>query len=116
MRRSAGALAACTMAMLLVAGPAAPTLAAPEGGPRIAAVSNPRADLISGGDILVRVTGTDTTPTFTVDGNANPAVAHAQPDGSWLALVTGMAEGPHKIRAHAGDHHDDLKVDNHPIT
>ena len=51
----------------------------------VAAVSNPHADLVSGGDVLVRVTGSTTTPTVTVDGHT-AVTAHPAIDGGWLAI------------------------------
>ncbi len=52
-------------------------------------------------------------PSLTVDGRPAGAVAHAQPDGSWLALVTGLSAGRHRITARRGHGRADLRVDNH---
>jgi hypothetical protein len=79
----------------------------------IASVSNPRPDLISGGDVLVRITGAVSTPALRVDGRGGTAVAHRQADGSYLALATGLSGGRHRITASVGHQHADLHVDNH---
>jgi hypothetical protein len=93
----------------------------------VVAVSNPHPDLVSGGDVLVRVVvpggvdtdrvaielnGTDVTPTFA-----------AQPDGSLLGLVEGLRAGANTIRAHDAMRHGPpvarsgiLRVVDHPIT
>jgi hypothetical protein len=80
----------------------------------LASVSNPHPTLISGGDVLLRVTGSTATPTVTVDGQAT-ATAHPVGDGTWLALVTGLSPGPHRIDASAGNRHAELRVTNHAI-
>ncbi|HEY7174404.1 MAG TPA: DUF6351 family protein, partial [Micromonosporaceae bacterium] len=117
MRRSAGVLAIAATSTLVLVGSAAPSFAANPHGPNLAitSVSNPHPSLISGGDVLVRITGATGTPTITVDGHATGASVHAQSDGSWLALVSGMSNGRHRIDARSG--HDDaqLRVTNHSI-
>src|SRR2546422_6687449 len=59
---------------------------------KIEAVSN-RADLVSGGDVLLRVTlPRKQQGTLSVNGAAVPGALHAAPDGNgYLALVTGAA-------------------------
>ncbi len=79
----------------------------------IAAVSNPRPNLISGGDVLVRVTGAASTPALSVDGRGGTAIAHPQADGSYLALATGLSDGRHRITASLGRQHAEVRVDNH---
>jgi hypothetical protein len=79
----------------------------------IASVSNPRPNLISGGDVLVRITGAASTPALSVDGRGGTSVAHPQADGSYLALVTGLSDGRHRITASTGHQHAELRVDNH---
>jgi Tannase-like family of unknown function (DUF6351) len=93
----------------------------------VIAVSNPHPDLVSGGDVLVRVVvtagvgadrvaidlnGTDVTPAFA-----------AQADGSLLGLVTGLRHGSNVIRAQDANRRGPtalrsgfLRVVDHPIT
>lgn len=83
-------------------------------------VSNPRPELVSGGEVLVRVevplainasdvrvfaNGSDVTSAF-----------GAQPDGSLLGLVTGLKVGPNRLVATSGRHAAFLRVVNHAIT
>src|SRR5215467_4179203 len=97
MRRTAGVTVIAAVSSLVLFGSAAPAYAANPAHPgaklAITSISNPRPSLISGGDVLVRITGASGTPTVTVDGHSTGATAHTQPDGSWLALVTGMTNG-----------------------
>jgi hypothetical protein len=119
MRRSAGLLAAAALSPVLLLGASVPAFAVePDdrgGEPSVTPVSNPRPELVSGGDLLVRVTGMSGAPTLAVDGRPNAAVVHPQLDGSWLALVTGVPAGRHRITAASGHRHADLRVDNHGI-
>jgi hypothetical protein len=117
MRRSVGALAAVALSPVVLLGPAERAFGAgPDhhgDDPSITSVSNPRPELASGGDILVRVTGIGGAPALAVDGRPSAAVPHAQPDGSWLALVAGMPDGRHRITATAGHRRAELRVDSH---
>src|SRR5215475_9909557 len=117
MRRSVGALAIAATSTLVLIGSAAPTGAANPQKTKLAvtSVSNPRPSLISGGEVLVRVTGATGTPTLTVDGHSSGATAHAQHDGSWLALVVGLSLGRHRIDAHSGNQGAQLRVTNHSV-
>jgi hypothetical protein len=119
MRRSTGVITVAALSSIALAAPAVPAYATGADPHRsqlsIAPVSNPRPTLLSGGDVLVRVTGADGRPALTVDGRQSAAVAHPQPDGSWLALVGGIAGGRHRVTAVRGHHRADLTVDNHSI-
>jgi Tannase-like family of unknown function (DUF6351) len=95
------------------------------GGLTIVAVSNPHPDLVSGGEVLLRVSpGWGVAARrlrITLNGaDVSPAFA-AQPDGSLLGLLTGLRDGPNIVRAQAsgrfrGGHQARLVVVNHPIT
>jgi hypothetical protein len=120
-------LVGTTVAALLIVGLPAAAAADPGEGAnaarlRIEVVSN-RADLISGGDALVRVT----LPPRQHAGEVRVAVGThdetaafvRQPDGTLLGLVTGMVDGRNVVTAalrHAtarvGAH---LTITNHPI-
>src|SRR5882724_7399323 len=125
-RRTAVVMAALSP---LVAGMtvAVPAVAGAAGSPlQITSVSNPRPELVSGGQVLVRVTppagadaadvrvsanGVDVTPSFA-----------AQPGGSLLGLVSGLRAGENIVTARVVGHGTDgglsaaLLVTNHPIT
>ncbi|HEY2791812.1 MAG TPA: DUF6351 family protein [Micromonosporaceae bacterium] len=95
---------------LVVGGTTAPAYASHPARLSLTSVSNPHPDLISGGNLLVRVSGATTAPSFDVDGHARAIAAHAQGDGSYLALVGGLSSGRHEISAVAGHHRADLRV------
>ncbi|HZD99579.1 MAG TPA: hypothetical protein VE132_15620 [Micromonosporaceae bacterium] len=84
MRRSVGISTVAALSTVVLIVSAAPTSASAADHPgvrlSITSVSNPRPSLVSGGDVLIRVTGSSRTPTLTVDGRSTDATAHAQPD------------------------------------
>jgi hypothetical protein len=87
----------------------------------IAAVSNPHPDLVSGGEVLLRITGpaglaTSRIQVWLNSENVTSDFA-AQPDGSLLGLVKGLREGGNIVAA-AAPHGQDarLAVVDHPIT
>ncbi len=91
----------------------------------ITAVSNPRPQLVSGGDVLLRVTAPpgvslDQVRVTRNDFDVTSAFA-GQPAGTLLGLVAGLREGMNLIRAQVAGAGDDpegaeLRVMNHPIT
>src|SRR5258706_14993592 len=117
MRRSVGALAAVALSPVVLLGPAERAFGAgPDhhgDDPSITSVSNPRPELASGGDILVRVTGIGGAPALAVDGRPSAAVPHAQPHGSWLPPVAGVAHRPHPVTATAGHRPAPPRLDRH---
>jgi hypothetical protein len=110
MRRAPlASLAALVIALVLV-----PTAAAHVGrghgfgSGRLAlvSVSNPRPELVSGGEVLIRVDvsrGVDPSDMrIFSDGQNVTSSFHVQSDGSLLGLVTGLSTGPNRIVAFAG--------------
>ncbi len=84
----------------------------------IESVSN-RADLVSNGDVLVRVTLPAAwnigQATLSLNGLALPSPFHAAPDGrGWLALVNGLALGANSLTLSANGEIAKLGVTNHP--
>jgi Tannase-like family of unknown function (DUF6351) len=103
-RAPLGCLAALVIA--LVVAPAAGAHGGRDHG-RLAlvSVSNPRPELVSGGEVLVRVDlGRGVSPgdvrVFS-DGQDVTSSFHAQSDGSLLGLVTGLSPGRNRIVAFA---------------
>jgi len=84
---------------------------------KIEAVSN-RADLVSGGDVLLRVTlPRRTQGVLSLNGRSVPGALHAAPDGrGYLALVSGLVPGKNTVSVSAGRHKAYLTVTNHPIS
>ena len=114
-RRVLGVALACTL-LTLAAG--AGTAAAAKGGggaPRIAVLSG-RADLVSGGDALVRATpakGKRRVRLF-VRGKDVTKRLDAAGDGARAGLVTGLREGRNRLVARSGRRAAKLVVTNHP--
>lgn len=95
------------------------------GGLSIVSLSNPRPDLVSGGEVLLRVSVPFGGPARAVRITLNSVDVSsdfvAQPDGSLLGLVTGLRNGVNVVRADRGGHFDGrraarLVVVNHSIT
>lgn len=85
------------------------------GNLRIVPVSNHKPEFVSGGDILVRVTGGERTR---VRGNGRDVTRQftEQPDGSLLGVVSGLRNGGNVITADARGRHATLRVTNHPTS
>jgi hypothetical protein len=84
---------------------------------KIEAVSN-RADLVSGGDVLLRVTlpRKSSGAVLSLNGVPIAGALHAAPDGNgYLALVSGLVLGQNTVTVAAGSHKAHLTVTNHPI-
>lgn len=72
-----------------------------------------RADLVSGGDALVRVTPVGAK--VTVNGKGVTKQFAKRPNGQYLALLTGLRDGANKVVARKGRHAARLTIRNHPI-
>jgi hypothetical protein len=107
--------------------PTATASAKPRGRLEVIAVSNPHPDLVSGGDVLVRVVVPDGADADRVgvelNGNDVTSSFAAQSDGSLLGLVEGLRHGHNTISARDAARHGPptagpgvLRVDDHPIT
>ncbi len=94
----------------------------PDGRLAIESVSNPRPDLVSGGQVLLRITSpSGGAVRVTANGQDVTANFAGQTDGSMLGLVAGLRDGTNTIGAqlaghHGADQHTTLRVTNHPIT
>ena len=71
----------------------------------LVSVSNPRPELVSGGEVLVQVDVPRAHPgpdvRVTADGHDVTSSFQAQPDGSLLGLVTGLRIGRNRLAAAA---------------
>jgi uncharacterized tannase-like protein DUF6351 len=107
-------------AAVLIASIAAPREGWANGGikPEVEAVSN-RADLVAGGDALLRVTlppDLSSTAVLYLNGQHLENALHPAPDGrGYLALVSGLRIGPNTVLLSAGERTSSLVVTNHPI-
>jgi Tannase-like family of unknown function (DUF6351) len=108
-------VALCATVVVAIAGVAAPSAFAGS-GPRIEVLSN-RADLLSGGDALVRIAGVTSTKGLrvTVAGRKRTKLFAKGADGSVQGLVTGLPLGKSDIVASQGRRAARLVVTNHPI-
>ncbi|MGH2973706.1 MAG: DUF6351 family protein [Solirubrobacterales bacterium] len=111
-RCTAMAIGAALALFLLAA--AAPAGASSE--PITISVLSGRADLVSGGDALVRIGGVSSTMGLKVTvGGTNRTNAFAKrADGTVVGLVRGLKLGPSAIIARVGDRAAQLTVTNHP--
>jgi len=88
----------------------------------IVTVSNPRPELVSGDQVLIRVEVPRSIDPQAVqvsaDGRDVTASFQIQPDSSLLGLVTGLVEGDNTVRARVNGHGPDasLRVTDHPMT
>jgi hypothetical protein len=95
------------LVIALVVAPAAAAHSGRDHGPlALVTVSNPRPELVSGGEVLVRVDlGRGVNPgdvrVFS-DGQDVTSSFHAQSDGTLLGLITGLSTGRNRIVAFAG--------------
>jgi len=72
-------------------------------------------ELVTGGDALVRITGTRAVPTMSVNGS-NVAITFATDgNGGWIGLVDGLKDGENALSVAAGRDRADLTLTNHPI-
>ncbi|MCA1655566.1 MAG: DUF6351 family protein [Pseudonocardiaceae bacterium] len=108
--RVATILAAAALALTGLA-TAASSAARP--GLAVTAVSNTKAQFVSGGDVLVRVTGTDRARVRR-NGKDVTSSFTPQPNGSLLGVVSGLRLGGNTITAEARGRHATLRVVNHP--
>ncbi|MFI5611043.1 DUF6351 family protein [Amycolatopsis sp. NPDC051903] len=121
--RSTTVLAALAVPILLT-GAATSAVAAPahqQSRLGITTVSNPRPDLVSGGQVLVRVTPPDARTARDVRVSAGgqdiTQAFHSEPDGSLLGLVSGLRTGSTELVATAGHGaRASVRVVNHAIT
>ncbi|HEX4722152.1 MAG TPA: DUF6351 family protein [Pseudonocardiaceae bacterium] len=86
----------------------------------ITTVSNPRPDLVSGGQVLVSVTLPDGVRPdrvrITENGHDVTSVFRGEPGDTLLGLVTGLREGGNELAADTGRQHAELRLRDHPIT
>lgn len=126
---SAVVSAAFLMAMGITSVPASANQAHPPAPPArlgLTSVSNPRPDLVSGGQVLLRVTlpsgARADRVQVTDNGHDVTSAFRQQRDGSLLGLVTGLRVGANDVTARVdgrgagGGQQSRLRVVNHPIT
>src|ERR1700728_117792 len=115
---------AAVLVIALMAAPTAAQAAQPaSGGPpgrlALVTVSNPRPELVSGGEVLVRVdVPRHTSPAsvrLSADGHDVTASFQKQSDGSLLGLVTGLQIGRNRLFATAHGQFASLDVTDHSI-
>ena len=78
-------------------------------------VLSSQPELVSGGDALVLITGTETAPVVTF-GSADLSDAfRPAAKGVWVGLVTGLQDGANPLVAKAGGRQASLTLVNHPL-
>lgn len=98
----------------------ATTNVASESGRLRVETTSTRAAFVSGGDVLLTVSGdaadaldTPATISVTVDGDDRP-VAFTRTDDGWRGVLDGLAPGERRVDVTAGDETAALTVTNHP--
>ena len=122
-RRRIALVVACAVAVIAAScsmrGSAAPKGSAtnPTGGLRVTTVST-KADLVSGDDVLIAVSGVPAgaVPVLSVDGDDRAGALAAIDKGVWSGLIDGLSRGSSTITVQAGDRSGQLQVVSHPIT
>jgi hypothetical protein len=71
-------------------------------------------ELVTGGDALVKVSGTSGAPSVTVGGRDVSGAFVADASGNWIGLVDGLADGDNALSV-AGGGQASLTLVNHPI-
>jgi hypothetical protein len=77
-------------------------------------VLSSRPELVSGGNALVRILGTQTAPAVTVGGTDVSGVFKVNSNGGWVGLVDGLKDGDNRLVAKAGGSEAALTLTNHP--
>jgi hypothetical protein len=117
-RRVAAIVAAITLAIL--AGAPAASLAASRAKGAMLEVVSSRPDMVSGGDVLVKVTVPHggASDSFQVSAAGRDITGAFKPkgEGEYLGLVTGLPLGPSKLELTAMGKTVSLTVNNHPLT
>ena len=77
-------------------------------------VLSSRAELVSGGDALVRIAA-DAAPQVTVGGKDVSAAFKSDAKGGWVGLVGGLKDGDNALVAKAGGKEGAVTLVNHPL-
>ncbi len=78
-------------------------------------VLSSRPELVSGGDALVKITGSDAAPGVTVGGTDVSGAFKGDAKAGWIGLVGGLKDGANQLVAKAAGKEAALTVTNHPI-
>jgi len=78
-------------------------------------VLSSRPDLVTGGDALIRVAGSEAAPRVTLGGNDVSAAFKPDSTGGHVGLVQGLKDGPNQLSAKAGANEASVTLVNHPI-
>jgi hypothetical protein len=78
-------------------------------------VLSSRAELVSGGDVLVKISGADAAPQVTVGGKDVSGAFKSDTKGGWVGLVAGLKDGDNALVAKAGGKEGAVTLVNHPL-
>lgn len=73
------------------------------------------ADMVTGGDALVKITGTPDKPVVKVGATDVSGAFKSDQRGGWVGLVTGLKDGDNPVTATAGGKDASLTLKNHPL-
>jgi len=78
-------------------------------------VLSSRAELVSGGSALVRITGASGVPAVTVDGKDVSGAFKVDAQGRFVGLIEGLKDGDNRLLAKGGGREATLMLRNHAI-
>src|SRR5215475_11128855 len=78
-------------------------------------VLSSRAELVSGGSALVRITGASSAPTVAVDGKDVSGAFKTDAQGRFVGLIEGLKDGDNRLLAKGGGREASLTLRNHAI-
>lgn len=78
-------------------------------------VLSSRADQVTGGDALVKISGGSAAPKVTVGGTDVSSAFMEDPAGGWVGLVSGLKDGENALVAAADGKEASVTLVNHPL-
>src|SRR5262245_3202281 len=78
-------------------------------------VLSSRAELVSGGSALVRITGASSAPAVAIDGKDVSGAFKQDAKSGWIGLIEGLKDGDNRLVAKGGGREAALTLRNHAI-
>lgn len=95
---------------------ASQSLAQSAAGPKVEVLSS-QPTMVTGGDALIKVSGTISRPVVSIDGSDVSAAFKSDRRDGWIGLVTGLKEGDNALAVRAGANSvaTTITLTNHPL-
>lgn len=114
MRPRALAVVATSLLLLLVGCSGSDASDSSEGASLLIETVSTRPEYVTGGDVVVRVSGSDAERMTLTRGDDDVSDVLRKEGDSWIGLVTGLSDGSTTLVATDGDREASLEVVNHP--